>query len=251
MANEELQVTGSNSEHLQLLLELQKENQQLRMQVAQLQQKVLSLENKALACSTSAAVYQDGSLEAVARSPSETPIEKPVQKENMGVSGIDAAVNEKHFLHCTENKSNGVPLDCTNVPNQVNNRVNSHPDSVVTDTQVQVRCESTLLRTPLTLSSIKRKILMRTPLTPSQKPSLGLHSTSRDHFCRKRTFWDITNTNSPYAKSTCRNTRSNTQAETPSMLLQVSLLLFSSHSSPFKRLISCFDYIIYKRFTGA
>lgn len=179
VANEELQVPRSNSEHLEFLLELQKENQQLRMQVAQLQQKVLNLENKALACPTPAAVYQNGSLEAVARSPSATPIEKPVQKENI---------------------------------------------TVVSDTQVQVRCESSLLRTPLTISSIKRKIMMRSPLPPSQNLSLGFHSASRDHFCRKRTFWDITNTNSPYAKSTCRNTRSNTRPETPSMLLQPGFL---------------------------
>lgn len=173
VANEELQVPGAEHEQLQLVLELQRENQQLRMQVAQLQQKVLSLESKAFATTPATAVC-DGPSEVKA-SPSAALIGRPGQKENKGESDI----------------------------------------------QTQIKCENSLLRTPLTLSSIKRKILMRSPVAPCPNPPLGLHTTSRD-YCRKRTFWDITN--SPYAKSACRNTRSNTRVETPSMLLQPGFL---------------------------
>ncbi|MCO5575524.1 hypothetical protein L7F22_029325 [Adiantum nelumboides] len=173
VANEELQIPGPGHDQLQLVLELQKENQQLRMQVAQLQQKVLSLESKSVAAPP-AAVY-GGSVEVI-RSPSVALLGRPVLKEN----------------------------------------------KVESDAQPQIKCDSTPTRTPLTLSSIKRKVLMRSPLAPCPKPALGFHSTSRDNFCRKRTFWDITN--SPYGKSTSRNIRSNTQFETPSMLLQPGFL---------------------------
>ncbi|KAI5075999.1 hypothetical protein GOP47_0008064 [Adiantum capillus-veneris] len=173
LVNEE-QIPGPGQDQLQLVLELQKENQQLRMQVAQLQQKVLSLESKTVAA-VPAAVY-DGSL-AVIRSPSAALVGRSVLKENK----VDSDVQPP-----------------------------------------QIKCGNTPLRTPLTLSSIKRKVLMRSPVAPCPNPALSFHSISRDHFCRKRTFWDITN--SPYAKSTSRNIRSNTQVQTPSMLLQPGFL---------------------------
>ncbi|KAI5060323.1 hypothetical protein GOP47_0024743 [Adiantum capillus-veneris] len=47
-ANEEVQVPESESEQAKLLLEVQKENQQLRMQLARLQQKLLSVESSAI-----------------------------------------------------------------------------------------------------------------------------------------------------------------------------------------------------------
>ncbi|KAH7283215.1 hypothetical protein KP509_35G066100 [Ceratopteris richardii] len=46
--NEEVQVPESDSEQAKLLLEVQKENQQLRMQIARLQQKLLSIESSAI-----------------------------------------------------------------------------------------------------------------------------------------------------------------------------------------------------------
>ncbi|MCO5592865.1 hypothetical protein L7F22_046869 [Adiantum nelumboides] len=47
-ANEEVQVPESESDQAKLLLEVQKENQQLRMQLARLQQKLLSVESSAI-----------------------------------------------------------------------------------------------------------------------------------------------------------------------------------------------------------
>nr|AMS24231.1 kinesin 8-IIb protein [Marsilea vestita] len=175
VTNEEIQVPESGCEQLQLLLEVQKENHQLRMQVAQLQQKLIAFESHSLVSK------QDGFADVKMTSPTSTlkPALNANQKENIEESDI------KH----------------------------------------QVRCDDLLFKIPNGFSSAKATNLMiRSPLTPSQDPYLCFHSTSRDH-CRKRTFWDITNANSPYDKSACRNIKSNTATTgSPSMLMQPGFL---------------------------
>jgi hypothetical protein len=102
----------------------------------------------------------------------------------------------------------------------------------------------------LASSYAERQTFIRTPF-PSIFPSLDFHKLPRGHFCKKQIFWDNTHTIRPYPRGFHRDTRCFTNAsESPCMLFQVSLLLFSSHANPFKRLVSCFDYILQKRFTG-
>ncbi|KAH7285868.1 hypothetical protein KP509_33G049400 [Ceratopteris richardii] len=211
MANEAPQVAGLSNEHLHLVMQLQKENQQLRVQVAQLQQKVLALESKMMAAT----------LVCECSSKVTSPLAKSggrlIQKENIGSSGIDAVSSDKNLSPCIDDEADGVSIDFVCTSDKVDSWITSHPDHVITDVQPEMKQTNTHLRASVT-PSIKRQILS-SPVAPYQKLSNScINSMLKDNFCRKRAFWDMTN--SPYTKSSCRNVRSNTQVETPSMLLQ-------------------------------
>ncbi|KAH9320429.1 hypothetical protein KI387_015068, partial [Taxus chinensis] len=72
IAHEEFQPPESQSEQLKLLLEVQKENQQLRMQIARYQQKILSLQSQ---CVTSSPALSSSSVVVPASPLTPAPIE--------------------------------------------------------------------------------------------------------------------------------------------------------------------------------
>lgn len=211
VANEELQVPKSEADNLKLLLEVQKENQQLRMQVALLQQKVFSLENNAVASSPAV----QGS---VAVCPQTTPLAPQVhcsRRQSYAAEDKSTALN-KGFASNRPERETGITTS-SHTPKKLASK-NLLPVEQVPRT---VRMRSPLILMPCPEQNVK--ILRKTPL-PCRDPSIRFHSTLNDQSSsRKRTFWDITNTSSPYT-GLSRNTRSNTSTETPSMLLQPGFL---------------------------
>lgn len=295
VANEEFEVPESQIEQAKLLLEVQKENQQLRMQLARLQQKLLAVQSQALTSTPSLSCpspvppspltpsniiqisdrHQPKNLQCHTIEPpprhellinghgktveetiwelrrtiqglqeeSERVKEESLTKEKQLAKSLTAlslehSVQLKHkddFIRrlCQQTlPGNQVDLDIPGQEQMIQNNdyvVTSAAASTKPPSEIMQRGRSPKPRRSKT-SSVPENVCNQVPRS-NQLPKMGRRSQCSDLDQRrrsqnmsspatgkKRTFWDITNVNSPAATQN-RSTRIYTN-DAPSMLLQ-------------------------------
>lgn len=285
IANEEFELPESQIEQAKLLLEVQKENQQLRMQLACLQQKLLAVQSQALTSSpspvppspltpskfiqmsdrhqpknlqchtieptprhellindhgkTAEEIIQElrrtiqGLQEEAERVKAESSMkEKQLTKSLMALS-LEHNVQLKHkddFIRkLCQHKLLGNPVDL-DIPGQEQMIQSIAAASAKSPSEIMQRGRSPKPRRSKT-SPVPEKVCNQLPRT-NQLANMGRRSQcsnldqrrrrsqnlSSPASGKKRTFWDITNVNSPAAKQN-RSTRIYT-SNAPSMLLQ-------------------------------
>ncbi|KAH1202024.1 Kinesin-like protein KIN-8A [Glycine max] len=185
-ANEDqLPVPEIETDQAKLVLELQKENRELRIQLAQHQQKLLTLQAQSLASHSS---------------PTPPPSAGPLSTPLTSAQPIEKRRTRSSFLAGTcftpETKQKGAELTI-----------------------------KTLQRTVKTLEAEIEKMRKDHSLQLKQKDDLIRELSQKAPTAKKRSFWDITTTNSPSVTTVNgRKTRSHVLAEPaappPSMLLQ-------------------------------
>ena len=213
-AEELIQDGVSEAEQAKLLLEVQKENRELRVQLAKQQQKLLSLQAQSLAANASPTPP-----------PSRSSILSPPPSSNK--------VSDKRKPKTKLAEETGRDLQ------QVVKALEREIERMKRDHTVQIKKRDEKIR-ELSLKLAKyseaeglKMLVTRTSLRPKET-SNGEVKTPGHRFlspaptAKKRTFWDITTANSPSVTTVNgRKTRSHVNAEPvapPSMLLQVCKL---------------------------
>ena len=208
---EELVEDGvTDAEQAKLLLEVQKENRELRVQLAKQQQKLLSLQAQSLAANSSPTPPSGSSI--LSPPPSSS---KANDKRKPKTKSAEETVRELQ---------------------QVVKALEREIERMKRDHSVQIKKRDEKIR-ELSLKMAKyseaeglKMLVTRTSLRPKETNN-GEVKTPGHRFlspaptAKKRTFWDITTANSPSVTTVNgRKTRSHVNAESvapPSMLLQV------------------------------
>lgn len=215
------QVPESETDKAKLLLELQKENRDLRVQLVRHQHKLLTLQAQSLATH-----------------PSPTP--SSVTSSLLTPPTTSAQPNEKRkprasFLagNCftPESKKKGAEEEVRELRRTVK-ALEAEIEKMKKDHTLQLKQKDDLIRelsrkSERQTSGVKR-VVTRASLRPKEPPSTGELKSPSHRFrspiptAKKRSFWDITTANSPsVATLNGRKTRSHIISEAPSMLLQV------------------------------
>ncbi|WOH03469.1 hypothetical protein DCAR_0622867 [Daucus carota subsp. sativus] len=228
-ANEEiLQVPESEPDQAKLLLELQKENRELRVQLAKQQQKLLAVQAQSLAANSSPAPSSGSSL-----------LTPPVPS----CKAIEKQKTRPSFLtgNCftPESKRKKVAEETVKDLKQTVKALEAEIERIKKDHALQIKQKDAFIR-DLSRKGVKpadgvvvgqgaKRTVTRASLRPKEAVEGELKSPSHRFqspapAAKKRTFWDITTANSPsVATLNGRKTRSHVASEAstaPSMLLQ-------------------------------
>lgn len=225
-ANEEvLKAPESESDQAKLLLELQKENRELRVQLARQQQKLLTLQAQSLAAVSSPTPSSATSLLTPPTSVHQIEKRKP----------RSSFLNRNCFT--PESRKKGAE-DAVKELRRAVKQLEAELEKTKKDHVVQLKHKDDIINELLKKGEkpagegVKR-VETRSSLRPKE-PSIGELKSPSHRFkspaptAKKRSFWDITTTNSPsVATLNGRKTRSHVLAEplstaAPSMLRQVN-----------------------------
>ncbi|KAL3512310.1 hypothetical protein ACH5RR_025027 [Cinchona calisaya] len=225
-ANEEIQVPDSETDQAKLLLELQKENRDLRMQLARQQQKLLTVQAQTLAANSSPAPSTASSL--LSPAPSSVQLQEKRKPRPSLLAGT---------CFTPESKKKGADETVRELRKAVK-ELEAEIGRMKKDHALQIKQKDDFIR-ELSRKGAKlasaggegvRRIVTRASLRPKKPPEGELKSPSYrflspEPTAKKRSFWDITTANSPsVATLNGRKTRSHVSAEpaaaAPSMLLQ-------------------------------
>ncbi|XP_031405575.1 kinesin-like protein KIN-8A [Punica granatum] len=223
-ANEELlEVPETETDQAKLLLELQKENRELRAQLARQQQKLLSLQAQSLAAQSSPTPSSVTSL----MTPPTTG--RPNEKRRARPSFLSGA------CFTPELKKKGAEEAVVKELKQTVKALEGEIEKMKRDHVLKLKQKDDYIKELMKKSEkpqmsvgtegVKR-VIARASLRPKE-PSTGELKSPSHRFCspvptaKKRSFWDITTGNSPSISG--RKTRSHVVSEhaaAPSMLLQ-------------------------------
>lgn len=228
-ANEEiLKVPESGTDQAKLLLELQKENRDLRVQLARQQQKLLTIQAQSLAAHSSPT---PSSISSLLSTPPTTA--QPNEKRNPRSTFMGGG-------YCTpETKKKGAEETVKELRRTVK-ALETEIERMRKDHSLQIKQKDNLIRDisrkgaeagvdGSRVEGLKR-VVTRASLRPKEKNEGELKSPNHRFFspaptAKKRSFWDITTANSPSLLTlNGRKTRShviNDPPAAPSMLLQV------------------------------
>lgn len=244
------QVTDANEDQLpepeiesdqtKLVLELQKENRELRIQLTQHQQKMLTLEAQSLASHSSPTLP---SAERLSTPTSAQPVEKRRSRSSF-LAGT---------CFTPETKKKGAELAIKTLQRTVKT-LEAEIERMKKDHKLQLKQKDDIIRElsqngvrqTLTAGETGKGVVTRASLRPKEQNNSEIKSPSQRFrspapTAKKRTFWDITTNNSPSVTTlNGRKTRSHVLAEPtappPSMLLQV-LSYSVSYTDDFIRII--------------
>ncbi|XP_060204854.1 kinesin-like protein KIN-8A isoform X1 [Lycium barbarum] len=230
-AHEEMQMPDSESDQAKLLLELQKENRELRMRLAYQQQKIITIQKENLAANASPAPSTVSSILSPAPS-SAQPNEKWKARPSFLAGNC----------FTPESKRKGADDTVRDLKKSVKG-LEAEIERLKKDHALQIKQKDDTIR-ELSRKSAKpaggaqtgvKRIVTRASLRPKEAHDIDLKSPShRFHSpaptAKKRSFWDITTANSPSVVTlNGRKTRSHINTETaaaPSMLLQLAYPCF-------------------------
>ena len=227
-ANEDqLPVPEIETDQAKLVLELQKENRELRIQLAQHQQKLLTLQAQSLASHSS---------------PTPPPSAGPLSTPPTSAQPIEKRRTRSSFLAGTcftpEAKKKGAELAIKTLQQTVKT-LEAEIEKMRKDHSLQLKQKDDLIRElsqkggkqALATGELGKGVVTRSSLRPKEPNNSEMKSPSQRFrspapTAKKRSFWDITTTNSPSVTTVNgRKTRSHVLAEPaappPSMLLQV------------------------------
>ncbi|KAA8541150.1 hypothetical protein F0562_025104 [Nyssa sinensis] len=225
-ANEEiLQLPESETDQAKLLLELQKENRELRIQLARQQQKLLTIQAQSLAANSSPTPSSVTSF--LSPPPSAQPNEKRKTRSSFLTGNC----------FTPELKKRGEEEAVKELQRTVK-ALEAEIERMKKDHAMQMKRKDDFIR-ELSRKGAKttegvggeraKRVVMRTSLRPKEQTDGELKSPSHRFLspaptAKKRSFWDITTANSPSVVSlNGRKTRSHVTSEpvaAPSMLLQ-------------------------------
>ncbi|XP_020225594.1 kinesin-like protein KIN-8A [Cajanus cajan] len=226
-ANEDqLPVPETETDQAKLVLELQKENRELRIQLAQHQQKLLTLQ-----------------AQSIASHPSSTPPSAggPLSSPPTSAQPIEKRRTRSSFLAGTcftpETKKKGADLAIKTLQRTVKT-LEAEMDRMKKDHSLQLKQKDDLIRElsqkggkqTIATGEVGKGVTTRASRQPKEQNNSEMKSPSQRFrspapTAKKRSFWDITTTNSPSVTTlNGRKTRSHVLAEPtvppPSMLLQ-------------------------------
>lgn len=226
-ANEELQQEPeSETDKAKLLLELQKENRDLRVQLVRQQHKLLTLEAQSLAAHASPT---PSSVTSLLTPPTTTTAQLPNEKRKPRASFLAANCFTPEY----SKKKVGAEEEVRELRRTVKG-LEAEIEKMKKDHTLQLKQKDDLIR-ELSRKSERQpsgvnRVVTRASLRPKE-PSTGELKSPSQRFrspistAKKRSFWDITTANSPsVATLNGRKTRSHVipePAAAPSMLLQV------------------------------
>ncbi|KAK7265039.1 hypothetical protein RJT34_32655 [Clitoria ternatea] len=220
----QLPVPGTETDQAKMVLELQKENRELRMQLAQQQQKLLTLQAQALASHSSPTPPSAGSLSTPPTSA------QPNEKRRTRSSFLSGT------CFTPEAKKKGAELAIKTLQRTVK-ALEVEIERMKKDHGLQLKQKDDLIRElsqkvgkqALTTGEVGKGVMTRASLQAKEANNGEMKSPSRFRSpvptAKKRSFWDITTTNSPSVTTlNGRKTRSHVLAELTapprSMLLQ-------------------------------
>ncbi|KHN15164.1 Kinesin-like protein KIF19 [Glycine soja] len=226
-ANEDqLPVPEIETDQAKLVLELQKENRELRIQLAQHQQKLLTLQAQSLASQSS---------------PTPPPSAGPLSTPPTSAQPIEKRRTRSSFLAGTcftpEAKKKGAELAIKTLQQTVKT-LEAEIEKMKKNHSLQLKQKDDLIhelsqkggKQALTTGELGKGVVTRSSLRPKEPNNSEMKSPSQRFrspapTAKKRSFWDITTTNSPSVTTlNGRKTRSHVLAEPaappPSMLLQ-------------------------------
>ncbi|KAL2338278.1 hypothetical protein Fmac_012724 [Flemingia macrophylla] len=223
-ANEDqLPVPETETDQTKLLLELQKENRELRIQLAQHQQKLLTLQAQSLASHPSSTPPSAGGP------PSSSPTSaQPTEKRRTRSSFLAGT------CFTPETKKKGADLAIKTLQRTVKT-LEAEMERMKKDHSFQLKQKDDLIRELLQkggkqTGEVGKGVMTRASLRPKEPINSEIKSPTQRFrspapTAKKRSFWDITTTNSPSVTTlNGRKTRSHVLAEPtappPSMLLQ-------------------------------
>lgn len=225
-ANENvLPVPVAETDQAKLVLELQKENRELRIQLAKQQQKLLTLQADSLAAQSSRTPPSATSLSTPPTSA------QPTEKRRTRSSFLAGT------CFTPESKKKGAELAVRTLQRTVKT-LEAEIDRMKKDHNLQLKQKDDLIRElsqkggKQAVDEVGKRVVTRASLRPKEPNNGELKSPSHRFrspapTAKKRSFWDITTTNSPSVTTlNGRKTRSHvipepTTAPPPSMLLQV------------------------------
>ncbi|MED6192264.1 Kinesin-like protein KIN-8A [Stylosanthes scabra] len=230
-ANEDqLPVPETETDQAKLVLELQKENRELRMQLAKQQQKLLTVQAQSLAAQSSPT---PPSASALSTPPTST---QPNEKRRTRSSFLSGTCFTPE-----SNKKKGAELAVRTL-NRTVKALEAEIERMKKDHSLQLKQKDDLIRelsrkggiqakAATTAEEVRKRVVTRASLRPKE-PSNGELKSPNHRFrspvqvAKKRSFWDIATSSSPsIATLNGRKTRSHvipepTTAPPPSMLLQ-------------------------------
>jgi len=210
-------VPESETDKAKLLLELQKENRDLRVQLVRQQHKLLTLQAQSLA--THASPTPSSVTSSLLTPP--TPSAQPNEKRKPRASFL--AGN----CFTPESKKKGAEEEVRELRRTVK-ALEAEIEKMKKDHTLQLKQKDDLIRELSRKSERQSSGMKRVVTRASLRPSTGELKSPSHRFrspiptAKKRSFWDITTANSPsVATINGRKTRSHVISEAPSMLLQV------------------------------
>ncbi|KAK7388795.1 hypothetical protein VNO78_23622 [Psophocarpus tetragonolobus] len=223
---DQLSVPETETDQAKLVLELQKENRELRIQLAQHQQKLLTLQAQSLASHSSPTPPSAGPLSTPPTSA------QPIEKRRTRSSFLAGT------CFTPETKKKGAELAIKTLQRTVKT-LEAEIEKMKKDHSLQLKQKDDIIRELsqkggkqiLTTEEVRRGMVTRTSLRPKEPNNSEMKSPSQRFrspaptAAKKRSFWDITTTSSPSVTTLHgRKTRSHVLAEPtappPSMLLQ-------------------------------
>ncbi|KAL1334301.1 hypothetical protein HN51_063234 [Arachis hypogaea] len=230
-ANEDqLPVPETETDQAKLVIELQKENRELRMQLAKQQQKLLTVQAQSLAAQSSPT---PPSASALSTPPTST---QPNEKRRTRSSFLSGTCFTPE-----SNKKKGAELAVRTL-NRTVKALEAEIERMKKDHSLQLKQKDDLIRelsqkggiqttAATTAEEVRKRVVTRASLRLKESSNGELKSPSHRfrspvQVAKKRSFWDITTSNSPsIATFNGRKTRSHvipepTTAPPPSMLLQ-------------------------------
>lgn len=236
-ANEDLlPVPETEIDQVKLVLELQKENRELRMQLARKQQQLLKLQTQSLAAYSSPTPPSGSSF--LSTPPTSV---QPNEKRRTRPSFLTAT----YLTPETKNKGDEITFTVRTLYQKVKT-LESEIERMKKDHSLQIKQKDNIIR-DLSQNSGKKvaaagevgnRVVTRSSIRPKDENIGELKSPSHRFQspppkAKKRSFWDITAANSPsVAALNGRKTRSHVISEPtahPSMLLQVRCFFFLNH----------------------
>ncbi|KAH1111365.1 hypothetical protein GLYMA_04G145200v4 [Glycine max] len=215
-ANEDLlPVPETETDQAKLVLELQKENRELRMQLARQHQKIMTLQ-----AHSSAPPTPPSATSLLSTPPTSAP---PSEKRRTRPSLLAAT----HFTPEAKNKGDEVAVTIRTLQQRVK-ALEAELERVKKDYSLQLKQKDDVIR-ELSQKGGKKVVATRASLRPKEANTGELKSPSYRFWspvqtAKKRSFWDITTANSPSVTTlNGRKTRSHLISEPtahPSMLLQ-------------------------------
>ncbi|KAF6168997.1 hypothetical protein GIB67_038494 [Kingdonia uniflora] len=226
VANEEaLQFPVSDTDQAKLLLELQKENRELRVQLAKQQQKLLSVQAQSLAANSTPTPSSTTSLL------SPLPSAKGNDKRRPRSSILSGSC-----FNTPDSKRKGTE-DTVHELRRTVKALEAEMERLKKDNTLQLKQKEDFIRelsqkcakSPEVLGKGVKRVVTRSSLRPKETQECKLKSPSHRFLsplpmAKKRSFWDITTANSPSVTTlNARKTRSHVTSEpaAPSLLLQV------------------------------
>ncbi|CAJ2642065.1 unnamed protein product [Trifolium pratense] len=227
-ANEDLlPISGTEIDQAKLVLELQKENRELRMHLAFKQQKLMKLQAQSLAAYSSPTPPSASSF--LSTPPTSV---QPNEKRRAGRSLLTAA----YLTPANMNKGEAIAITVRTLYQKVKS-LESEIERMKKDHSLQIKQKDDVIRELSQKSGRKvaaagevgKRVVTRSSIRPKNENTGELKSPSHRFrsplpMAKKRSFWDITAANSPsVATLNGRKTRSHVISEptaNPSMLLQ-------------------------------